>query len=331
MAATYPRIQFLDKIGIGLALVRARLLGTFVPLLAGWSLTDRCQYRCSYCGLCGDGKNDLPFDRIVQIIDELKRAGCRRIQFTGGEPLLRDDLGDILEHCSNIKIATSVSTNGLLVPDQISALKHAGLVNISVDGPPEVHDAVRAEGSFHAIGQGAQALEKAGVPFRFAAVLHRENLSQIDFLLGLAANYKTLISFQPVTIDVLGQKAGHDLRPIPEKYRAAIDRLIEAHSKKAPIVNSVPGLLHLRKWPDPTNMCCVGGKIFLRIESNGDLVNCQRRTGEVDSNLATGDVADAINKVRAIGCAQCWSAPVVEAGCIMQGNLRTILHLNRIL
>ncbi len=318
-----------DKIGMGLSILKARYLKRRIPLLVGWSITDRCQYNCSYCGICGEGKKDLPTERIFEIIAILAKSGCRRIQLTGGAPLLRNDIGEILSACRRHGIFTSISSNGLLVDKKIKDLKLAGQINLSVDGEPAVQDEVRHKGSFHAVKHAADSLQKAGLHFRFVSVISNRNLDQIDYLLGFAANYNTAITFQPVTREILGKDDDNPFMPTPEEYRGVIDRLILALQKKAPIGNSLPGLRHMRNWPDPTAILCVGGRIFMRIEANGSLVNCQRRMGQADATVATGDIAAALSTVEQIGCTQCWSAPVVEASCILQGNLQTILHLNR--
>lgn len=322
-------MPFFSKLGIGLALFRARFFNHSLPLLVGWSLTDRCQYSCDYCGLCGDGKKDIPTELVLATIQKLHTKGCRRIQFTGGEPLLRDDISEILTLCSSLGIGTSISTNGKLVPEKIGELTNAGQVNISVDGPPEVQDSIRGKGSFRAVKRAIEAAQKAGINCRLNVVISKLNCDQTDFILGLAAQYKTLVTFQPVTMEVLGKESDNPLMPEKQEYRNTIDKLIEAHRMKAPIGNSLPGLEHLRKWPDPTPILCVAGKIFMRIEADGGVVNCQRRGGDYDGLLTDGDIDKAIAGVQNVGCSQCWSAPVVEASCVMRGRLSSIIHLNR--
>lgn len=331
MVSNSRRMPLRDKMGFAWSIFQARYFKRRKPLLVGWSITDRCQYHCAYCGLCGDGKNDLPTERILAILDVLAQSGCRRIQLTGGEPLLREDIGDVLSACRKHRIFTSISTNGLLVDEKIRDLKMAGQINLSVDGEPEVQDTIRGPGAFHAVKHAAESLQKAGVPFRFVSVISSRNLDQVDFLLGFAANYNTLVTFQPVTLEILGKENGNPFVPAPEDYRGVIDRLILAHGKNAPIGNSLHGLRHMRNWPDPTAILCVGGRIFLRIEADGGVVNCQRRRGPSDASVATGDIKAALASVKQVGCTQCWSAPVVEASFILQGNLASILHLNRTL
>lgn len=323
------RIPIYDRFKIGMSIIGARFFNRSIPLLVGWSITDRCQLHCPYCGLYKKGENDLGTTRILEIIDELFKAGCRRIQFTGGEPLLRDDIGEVLVKCKKLGIATSISTNGLLAADRVKELSNAGQVNLSVDGPADVQDEIRGEGSFRAIKNSAEVLQKNKIPIRFASLLHAKSLSHIDFLLGFAANYETLITFQPITHEILGTEKENPMTPDVQEYRKGVDHLMKAHKKGAPIGNSIPGLRHMIKWPDPSPTFCVGGKIFIRIEADGGLVNCQRRGGAYDGFLAKGDIKDSLSKVKAISCDQCWSAPVVEASCIMQGKISSILYLNR--
>ena len=325
------RLTLLDRIHIAGTVANARFFGKSSPLLVGWSLTDRCQFRCSYCGICGTGEHDLPTPRVVEVIAALRDMGCRRIQYTGGEPLLRDDIGDILTATRLAGISATISTNGMAVPKKLDDLVGVAAVNISLDGPEPVHDAVRGKGAFAGVTRAIDAAKKAGIPIRFAAVLHKGNLEHVEFLVEFAASHGTLITFQPVTREVLGTPEDNPLVPETEDYRRAIDRLIALQEKGAPVGNSIPALQHLRKWPGPAPILCVGGRIFLRIEADGSVVNCQRRGGEPDGHLESGNIYENLRAVHAVGCSTCWSAPVVEAACVLEGKVRSMLHLNRIL
>ena len=84
-----------DKIFIGHSILKSKLLKKSSPLTVGWSLTNRCNHECKYCGIPNVKSNELTTEQIFSIIDELSELGTKIIQFTGGEPLLRDDIGKI--------------------------------------------------------------------------------------------------------------------------------------------------------------------------------------------------------------------------------------------
>src|SRR3954464_8791594 len=107
------------------------------------SLTDRCNLRCSYC-MPAEGLDWLPNDdvltddEIVRLITiGVDRLGVREVRFTGGEPLLRRGLPDIVRRTAALspRPETSITTNGLGLTHTAKALAEAGLarVNVSLD------------------------------------------------------------------------------------------------------------------------------------------------------------------------------------------------------
>lgn len=106
------------------------------------SLTDRCNMQCKYCMPQGNVhwfKQDdvLTYDEIIRLVSILAELGIEKIRLTGGEPLLRPKLEDLIISLKRINAIKSVSmtTNGLLLGDKVKRLKEAGLdsVNISLD------------------------------------------------------------------------------------------------------------------------------------------------------------------------------------------------------
>ncbi|WP_028644218.1 GTP 3',8-cyclase MoaA [Nocardioides sp. URHA0020] len=147
------------------------------------SLTDRCNLRCSYC-MPAEGLDWLPDDSVLND-DEVVRLvrigveqlGIREVRFTGGEPLVRRGLVDIVRRTHDLGVETSLTTNALGLARMAEALAAAGLdrVNVSLDS-------VRAE-TFHQITRrdrlkdvvaGLEAAQAAGLgPVKINAVLMR--------------------------------------------------------------------------------------------------------------------------------------------------------------
>ena len=106
------------------------------------SLTDKCNLRCRYC-MPPQGINHIPheeiltFEEIVQIVRVLAGLGLKKIRLTGGEPLVRRDIVNLINLLKDIPGIEEIclTTNGLLFSDMASGLKTAGLrrVNISLD------------------------------------------------------------------------------------------------------------------------------------------------------------------------------------------------------
>lgn len=106
------------------------------------SVTDRCNLRCRYC-MPEDGidfiahEEILTYEEITRLVKIMAGLGVNRIRLTGGEPLVRKDLSSLVRAIKTIDGIDYVglTTNGVLLPDQATALKNAGLdgVNISID------------------------------------------------------------------------------------------------------------------------------------------------------------------------------------------------------
>ncbi len=99
-------------------------------------LTRRCNLKCFYCHKEGENScnNEIPAERVIEIIKAFYDLGIKKLKFTGGEPLLRKDLFDIL--CNLPKFEeVSMTTNGILLEEVAAELKECGLdrVNVSLD------------------------------------------------------------------------------------------------------------------------------------------------------------------------------------------------------
>jgi GTP 3',8-cyclase len=147
------------------------------------SLTDRCNLRCSYC-MPAEGLDWLPDDsvltddevaRLVRIAVEL--LGVREVRFTGGEPLVRRGLVDIVRRTSALGVETSVTTNALGLSRNAAALAEAGLdrVNVSLDTVrSETFHTITRRDRFHDVIAGLEAARAAGLgPIKINAVLLR--------------------------------------------------------------------------------------------------------------------------------------------------------------
>ena len=149
------------------------------------SLTDRCNLRCSYC-MPAEGLDWLPGDdvltndEIVRLIDiAVTHLGVREVRFTGGEPLVRRGLVDIVARTAALspRPETSVTTNALGLARTAQALADAGLdrVNVSLDTVrPETFLEITRRDRLHDVIEGLEAAAAAGLgPVKVNAVLLR--------------------------------------------------------------------------------------------------------------------------------------------------------------
>jgi MoaA/NifB/PqqE/SkfB family radical SAM enzyme len=124
---------------------------------------------------------------LCEGLNDLYRAGARWITFGGGEPLLRSDISDTDHQARRISASPCLSAQtGGLFPDKLDALREVDNVNLSLDGPEEIHDAVRGTGAFADTINASGTLRDAGIPFSYQCVLAKHNLHCLKETLEIA-------------------------------------------------------------------------------------------------------------------------------------------------
>lgn len=158
------------------------------------SLTDRCNFRCVYCmpeeGFPATPKEQtLTAEETVRMIRVAASMGVRKIRLTGGEPLLRNDIVDLVKEIANIPSVEDLSctTNGFLLAEKAEALAEAGLdrINVSLDTlQPEKFRRIARRGDLEPVLNGIQKARNAGLsPVKINCVMMKgENDDElVDF------------------------------------------------------------------------------------------------------------------------------------------------------
>lgn len=137
------------------------------------SVTDRCNLRCSYCMPCGhfqtvDSQCILSFEEIVTVVRAAADQGIEKVRLTGGEPLVRRDIVDLVGRIAEVPgiRMVAMTTNGILMPQYAIPLKEAGLngVNISLDTlDPQRFREVTGVGTLDSVIAGIMAARDAPI------------------------------------------------------------------------------------------------------------------------------------------------------------------------
>ncbi len=173
------------------------------------SVTDRCNYKCVYCrtGQVGAQYDELTTEQYLRLIRNFVDLGIEKVRLTGGEPLLRRDLTEMVRELASWrtplgqKLDIAITTNGHLLEDLAQPLKDAGLsrVTVSMDAvEQETFERVtRVPGSFPAVVQGIRAAQQAGLgPVKVNCVLLRGfNDDQIEGFGHLARREGLIVRF----------------------------------------------------------------------------------------------------------------------------------------
>ena len=135
-----------------------------------WNTTKQCNLYCEHCYAGADdgcAPGELSTSEGERLLEDLADFGVPVVLFSGGEPLVREDLEHLVEYASDLGIRPVLSTNGTLVTDdRAAALRDAGLkyAGVSVDGLRETNDAFRGQdGAFDAALRGIECFQDAGV------------------------------------------------------------------------------------------------------------------------------------------------------------------------
>ncbi|MFC1514807.1 radical SAM protein [Candidatus Omnitrophota bacterium] len=316
-----------QKLSSVYTILAAKIAGKRTPLLVNWSITNKCNRACRYCNIWNCNSRDLSEEQSLSMIDDLYELGTKVIHFTGGEPLLRSDIGNILKYCHKKNIVTSMNSNGTFVPQKISELVNLNLLGLSLDGPREVHDSIRGNGSYGEVLEAMDCAKEAGVRFRIITVLSRSNLGAIDFLLAKAQEYKTLVVFQPATSFLLGGDRENPIAPDEQEYKRVISELIIRKRKTKHIGNSLSGLNLLYHWPYPKRIRCLSHFISCRIESDGRVYACFRNREQgkkIDDHGLS--IKAAFSQLFVTDCDRCWCASSVEINCLMSLRVDSMIN-----
>ncbi|MFX1314614.1 MAG: radical SAM/SPASM domain-containing protein [Promethearchaeota archaeon] len=167
-------------------LVKSHLLPWRVPIAMTFAVTYRCQCKCVHCSAGKHLRKDVPeltTEEAKKLIDDSQKLGITILAFTGGEPLLREDIFELISYVNKRKTMPIMFTNGQFLTDEnVEKLVNAGLYSIfvSIDSPiPEEHDNVRGmPGLFEAAVKGLKNLKKRGVFVGLSSYAIRSNTEQ---------------------------------------------------------------------------------------------------------------------------------------------------------
>src|SRR3989338_4561042 len=186
----------LKKIRIASNIVKAKLLNQKRPLSVTFSVTNRCNLRCSYCSIPDRGNDELSTADTIRLIDEFAEAGAQKLSFAGGEPLLRDDIGSLIERGKRKNLYLSLTTNGTLIKKHLSALKDLDTVLVSFDGPQAVHN-LTGKAIVSTLIEDILLLKKNNIHVCTSTVLTKPTIEHLDELLNISKKNALQLAFPP--------------------------------------------------------------------------------------------------------------------------------------
>jgi AdoMet-dependent heme synthase len=285
-----------------------------------WHLTERCNLSCKHCYQEERSTEEMPLsdirDVIEEIADMLKEwetshgvTFSRSMNITGGEPFLRRDLFEILEEVKNHGFFVFLLTNGTLISrERAKKLAELGIdgVQVSIEGPEEVHNEIRGSGTFGASEAGIERLIDHGVPVTLNVTLSTLNADQMKKIVAFGSHVGARrIGFSRLVPYGRGRSlVSRMLTPVQAKALYASLLSVEVDGLEIVTGDPVASQMKLSSHGDTGNVAvsgCAAGVSGLTILPNGDITPCRR-------------MPITIGNVRRDSLREIWAAsPVLEA------------------
>jgi MoaA/NifB/PqqE/SkfB family radical SAM enzyme len=233
------------------------------------AITYRCQVRCDHCYANSPNRpreDELTTEQIKSVIKQVKDLGALTVHFSGGEPLLRKDIFDLIVYARSLGLLTRVNTNGLLLNEEnVKKLKAAGLTEcgVSLDSAdPDIHDRFRgAPGLFDKTVQGIRRLAEHKILIRVMTVAMKESIPE-----GVADTV--------ALVRGLGARFVYILIPIASgSWKDSFDQLLNSRERAQLRALQDLKMAHLEMQTASTN-CCVFRNAILYISANGNVTPC---------------------------------------------------------
>jgi len=267
--------------------------------LVAWEITRSCNLACIHCRASaerGPYPNELSTDECKRVLDDIVSFSDPIIIFTGGEPLLRPDIFEIIAHGQKLGLNMAVAVNGLLLDDETAEkLVEHGVqrISVSLDGSTAgTHDKFRnVPGAFEGALRGIEAAKRAGLPFQINSTVTKINLEEIPDLLKLTIDLGAVAHHIFLLVPTGRGKELEEQEISPEEYERTLNWFYEQRDK-APIQLKATCAPHyyriLRQRAaeegkqvtlethgmDAATRGCLGGTAFCFISHVGQLSPC---------------------------------------------------------
>jgi pyrroloquinoline quinone biosynthesis protein E len=251
------------------------------PLWLLAELTYRCPLQCPYCSNPLDFaryKDELDTADWIRVLREARKMGAAQLGFSGGEPLLRPDLEELIAEARQLGYYTNLITSGVGMDEaRIKAFKAAGLDHIQVSfqaSDEALNNYLGGTDSFRHKYEMARLVKKYEYPMVLNIVIHRQNIDQMDDILrmtvDLEADYVELASTQYYGWSKLNEAA---LLPTREQLQRAE---ATAHDYQARMKGKMKIIYVVPDYYENRPKACMNGwgAIFLTIAPDGSALPC---------------------------------------------------------
>lgn len=263
--------------------------------IMSWNTTNDCNLYCAHCYRESGEKaqGELTTQEAKKLIEEIKAAGFHIMIFSGGEPLMRDDLYELIQHASQVGLRPVLGSNGTLItPEVAQKLKDASLLaaGISLDSMDKAkHDKLRAkEGAWDAAVSGMEACKAVGLPFQIHTTVMDWNAPEIEALMDFAVEIGARAHHVFFLVPTGRGEAIEDAALDREAYENVLRRVM-TKAKEVPIeVKPTCAPQFIRVADDVGHQQrftkgCLAGLSYCIISPKGDVQPCAYMTMEIEN------------------------------------------------
>ncbi len=317
----------------GIKIIGARV-GIKTPLRVMFFSNFRCNLKCDYCGIWKTKKKEMTTVQIKRAMDEFSKAGTIMWTFTGGEPLIRSDLKELVEYASKKFVVTTVTTNGILLKNKLSDLKNVTYLTVSLDGGKEVTDNNRGKGTFDKTMMGILAARKKGIDIVINSVVSKESIKNdfkgIKEIFEIAIKTKSKLNFSILYYDHFNTEN--------EKIRRSTESCYLNSSERRYALSFIKKLKKkyrgrvmfsdscIDKLSNPKNWKrCYAGVLYCDLFPDGTVSSCLFKEKQGFNGLKIG-FENAFKKLKINKDCLCPSTCYTELNCIFSLNLNAVFE-----
>jgi MoaA/NifB/PqqE/SkfB family radical SAM enzyme len=313
------------------------------PLFVALMVTNRCNMRCIYCLVQANTLKvgDPPLKEIYRIIDELYSLGTRYISLQGGEPLLRDDIGEIIDYINRKGMITELITNGLLIRERLEELKRVKRLCLSIDGFGDYNDRQRGKGTFEKAIENFYYAKAEGLDiYRIEATFTRLNATDENLLFLARLTRELDCIFTPFAGIITDYNASGEFAKIALRYRGELvefwQKIKQLRQQGYDIHYHDRTIENVRRMPEDVSKTydaktarkmrltlCTQGRIYCYIDTDGMMYPCIPLVGIKGYSIYEHGIPKCWELLGTIDCSYCFMANFCSFGGF---NLQTIAH-----
>ena len=265
-----------------LSMFKSRLF-TQRPFFLAHAITYACNSRCKTCTywqMSNRINDDLSTQGVFSLLDEAYDAGMRGYYLFGGEPIIRMDIGKVVDYAKDKGFLTTMNTNASLLTAKAEELRNLDFVFVSLDYFNDYHDSIRGRrGSFNEVMKGIEKIREVGnTRVTLVTTISTLNLDAIEPMAKLARDLKVGISYNSVEPTVQsGFEKGRTESPVQNfglskmQLQAFYDSLMRLKIEGYPLMETEYVLKHFVKGKPWT---CQFPKMFVYVSADKKIFSC---------------------------------------------------------